>query len=83
MLDQAVWDKLNLCRDAAVQELDRVKALQKRLALRKPVLDARHLLLQAVIQKLEQEIDDILIEKVLLNKNKSKPEIRWLSTRHP
>ena len=63
VLDQAVWGKLNLCHDTAAQELSKVKDLQKRLALRKPVLDARHLSLQAAIQKLEQEIDDILMEK--------------------
>lgn len=65
VLDQAVWDKLNLCRDVAVREFNKVKDLQKRLALRKPALDARRLLLQAAIQKLEQEIDDILMEKIL------------------
>ena len=63
--------QLNLCRDSAAQELSKVKDLQKRLALRKPVLDARRLLLQATVQKLEQEIDDILMEKALQHQNKS------------
>lgn len=71
VLDQAVWDKLNLCHDAAAQEFGKVKDLQKSLALRKPVLDARRLFLQVKIQKLEQEIDDILMEKALQHQNKS------------
>ena len=71
VLDQTVWGKLNLCRGAATQEFNKVKELQKRLALRKPVLDARRLALQAAIQKLEQEIDDILMEKALQYQNKS------------
>lgn len=64
VLDQAVWDKLNLCRDVTAQELSKVKVLQKRLALRKPDLDARRLLFQSRIQQLEQEIDDIMMEKI-------------------
>ena len=71
VLDQTVWGKLNLCRGAAAQKLSKVKDLQKRLALRKPVLDARRLALQAAIHKLEQEIDDILMEKALQHQNKS------------
>lgn len=71
-LDQAVWGKLNLCRGVAAQELSKVKDLQRCLALRKPILDARRLSLQAAIQKLEQEIDDILMEKALQHQNKSR-----------
>ena len=65
VLDQMVWGKLNLCCTAAAQELSKVKELQKRLTLRKPILDARRLSLQATIQKLEQEIDDIIMMKIL------------------
>lgn len=64
VLDRAVWEKLNLCYTTAAKEHAKLKKLQKRLALREPALNARRLLLHNRIQKLEQEIDDILLEKI-------------------
>ena len=40
---------------------------EKMWALRKPVLDAHILLLQKRIQELEQQVDEIIIEKINSN----------------
>jgi len=44
--------------------LTKLKQLQKHRALKEPVLNARHLKLKNRLVELEQEIDDILIEKI-------------------
>ena len=64
VLDGLVWDRLTACRNAAAQEQRKLKEYQKRLALRKPVLDARRLFLYQRIQKLERELDEISMEKI-------------------
>ena len=51
--------------DTAIQELAEIKQLQKRRALKEPVLDARRSSLKQRLRELEQEINDILIWKKL------------------
>ena len=64
VLDGLVWDRLTACRDTAAQEQRELKEYQKRLALRRPILDARRLLLQERVQRLEREVDKIMIAKI-------------------
>ena len=47
------------------EEQKELKQKQKMWALRKPVLDAHIFALQSKVQKLEQEIDNIVVEKIL------------------
>ena len=49
-------------------ELKKLAHLQKMWALRKPILDAHILSLREKAQKLEQEVDWIVMEKVLKQK---------------
>ena len=64
VLDKAVWDHAKKLREQYAAELKKVTQLQKQWALRKPVLDAHCLTLQKEIQRLEQEIDGIVMEKI-------------------
>ena len=64
VLDKAVWDYTEKLREQYAAELKRVTQLQKQWALRKPVLDAHCLSLQEKVYGLEQEIDEIVIEKL-------------------
>ena len=64
VLDKAVWDYTEKLREQYAAELKKVTQLQKQWALRKPVLDAHCLTLQKEIQRLEQEIDTIVMEKL-------------------
>ena len=59
-----VWEYLTAVRDSRVDERERLVKLQKKWALRKPVLNAHILLLQKKIHELEQETDGIVIEKL-------------------
>ena len=63
-LDKAVWNHAKKLREQYAAELKKVAQLQKQWALRKPVLDAHCLTLQKEIQRLEQEIDGIVMEKI-------------------
>jgi hypothetical protein len=63
-LDQIVQDDMSRRRDAAAQELVKINQIQKRRALKEPVLHARRLSLEKRVAELEQEIDDILMEKI-------------------
>lgn len=63
-LDTMVWEYLTIVWDSRVRERERLMKSQKMWALRKPVLDAHILSLQKRIQELEQEIDEIVIEKL-------------------
>jgi hypothetical protein len=63
-LDQIVQDDMSRRRDAAAQELVKINQLQKRRALKEPILHARRLRLEKRMAELEQEIDDILMEKI-------------------
>ena len=52
-------------------ELKKVTQLQKQWALRKPVLDAHCLALQKELLKLEQEIDELVMEKLKNEENQN------------
>ena len=54
-------------RESRAEELKKLAQMQKMWALRKPILDAHILSLQEKIQGLEQEIDEIVIEKIKNN----------------
>ena len=64
VLDKAVWDYTEKLRGQYAAELKKVTQLQQQWALRKPVLDAHCLTLQKEIQRLEQEIDELVMEKL-------------------
>ena len=63
-MDKAVWDHAKKLREQYAAELKKVTQLQKQWALRKPVLDAHCLTLQKEILRLEQEIDELVMEKL-------------------
>ena len=65
VLDKAVWNYAEELRKRYAAELKKVAQLQKQWALRKPVLDAHILSLQEKVQVLEQEIDEIVMEKII------------------
>lgn len=76
VLDEQVWALVSAVRDSRAEELKKLAQLQKIWALRKPVLDAHISALQDNIKEKEQEIERILTEKILCNKeskNKIKP----------
>ena len=64
ILDKAIWDYTEKLRAQYAAELKKVTQLQKQWALRKPVLDARILSLQEKMLELEQEVDEIVMEKI-------------------
>ena len=64
VLDKAVWDYTEKLREQYAAELKKVAQLQKQWALRRPSLDAHCLALQKEILKLEQEIDELVMEKL-------------------
>ena len=61
-----VWEYLTAVRDSRIKEREELVKLQKMWALRKPILDAHILALQGKIQGLEQEIEEILMDKILI-----------------
>ena len=68
LLDKAVWDYTKNLREQYAAELKKVTQLQKQWALRKPVLDAHYLTLQKEILRLEQEIDELVMEKIQIQR---------------
>ena len=62
-MTKTVWDHAKKLREQYAAELKKVLQLQKQWALRKPVLDAHCLTLQKEILRLEQEIDELVMEK--------------------
>ena len=60
-----MWALVSAVRDSRAEELKKLAQLQKIWALRKPVLDAHILSLQEKVMKLEQEIDAIVMERIL------------------
>ena len=52
-------------REQYVEEVNKLAQMQKMWALRKPILDAHILSLQEKVQVLEQEIDEIVMEKII------------------
>lgn len=63
-LDEQVWELVSASRDSRAEELKKLAQMQKMWALRKPILDAHILSLQEKIQKLELEIDEIVMQKL-------------------
>ena len=51
-------------RESRAEELKKLAQMQKMWASRKPILDAHILSLQGKVLELEEEIDEIVIEKV-------------------
>ena len=64
VLDAAVQEYTETVREQCAVELKKLAQLQKMWALRKPILDAHILSLQEKIQKLELEIDEIVMQKL-------------------
>ena len=58
------WEWLTQTQKHRKEELEKILDLHKMWALRKPILDAHILSLQKEVQRLESEIDDILMEKL-------------------
>lgn len=63
-LDARVWELVSTARESRTEELKKLAQMQKMWALRKPVLDAHILSLQEKVQKLEMEVDEIVMEKI-------------------
>ena len=61
-LDEQVWALVSAMHDSRAEELKKLAQMQKMWALRKPILDAHILSLQEKAQKLEQEVDAIVME---------------------
>ena len=66
VLDAAVLEFVQTMRIRMAEEQKDLKQKQKMWALRKPILDAHILALQGKIQGLEQEIEEILMDKILI-----------------
>ena len=69
VLDAAVQEYAETLRKQCAEELKKLVQMQKMWALRKPILDAHILSLQGRIQGLEQEIDEIVMKKLIAFKN--------------
>lgn len=67
-LDEQVWELVSASRDSRAEELKKLAQMQKMWALRKPILDAHISALQGKVLELEQEVDWIVMEKVLKQK---------------
>ena len=65
VLDAAVQEYAETVRKQCAEELKKLVQMQKMWALRKPILDAHILSLQEKVQVLEQEIDEIVMEKIM------------------
>ena len=59
-----VWELVLTARESRAEELKKLVQMQKVWALRKPILDAHILSLQEKVRELEQEIDEIVMEKL-------------------
>ena len=64
VLDQLVQEHLSEIYESSRQEFAKLKQLQKRRALKEPVLNTRRLGLEQQVLKLEEEIDKILMMKL-------------------
>lgn len=63
-MDTAVQAYAETAREQCAEELKKLAHMQKMWALRKPILDAHILSLQGKVLELEQEIDEIVMEKL-------------------
>lgn len=59
-----MWALVSAMHDSRAEELKKLAQMQKMWALRKPILDAHILSLQEKVQKLEMEVDEIVMEKL-------------------
>ena len=66
VLDAAVQEYAQTVREQCAEEVKKLAQLQKMWALRKPILDAHILSLREKVQRLEEEVDAVVIEKILL-----------------
>jgi len=64
VLDAAEQEYAEAMREQCAAELKQLAQMQKMWALRKPILDAHVLSLQEKVLELEQEIDEIVMEKI-------------------
>ena len=64
VLDAAVQEYAETVRKQCAEELKKLVQMQKMWALRRPILDVHILSLQEKVLKLEQEIDEIVMEKL-------------------
>ena len=64
VLDAAVQAYAQTVREQCAEEVEKLAQLQKMWALGKPILDAHILSLQEKVQKLEMEVDEIVMEKL-------------------
>lgn len=69
VLDSTVWEYAENMRKQCTEELRQLAQMQKMWALRKPILDAHIFALQGKIHKIEQEIDEIVMENLYNYKN--------------
>ena len=69
VLDATVQAYAETVREQCAEETKKLAQMQKIWALRKPILDAHILSLQGRIQGLEQEIDEIVMKKLIAFKN--------------
>ena len=65
-LDAMVWEHLTEMLEDWKRQMKQCSENQKMWALRKPVLDAHILSLQEKVKMLEQEIDGIVMEKIVI-----------------
>ena len=63
-LDARVWKLVSTARESRAEELKKLAQIQKMWALRKPILDAHILSLQGKVLELEEEIDEIVMERI-------------------
>lgn len=59
-----VWELISAVRESRAEELKKLAQMQKMWALRKPILDAHILSLQEKVRELEQEVDEITMERI-------------------
>ena len=64
-LDAEVQACAETAREQCAEEVEKLAQLQKMWALRKPILDAHILSLQGKVLELEQEIDEIVMERIV------------------
>ena len=64
VLDQMVQEHLSKIHESSRQELAKLKKLHKHRALKEPVLNARRVKKEKRLVELEQEIDEILMNKI-------------------
>ena len=64
VLEAAVQEYAETVREQFAEELKKLAQMQKMWALRKPILDAHILSLRDKIKKLEQEVDNLVMERL-------------------